>query len=299
MYFSKKNKNHIFNLLEDLVLKETGVSINDISEYKDLYRFKYPLIFQRSNSDNLAELNKDLIDEIGNLIINDINSKYIKSDNQQSESIKEPLIIEKEKIKEETIKEITFNSYERIEDNDNRYSYTLKIPLIKRLSLQKIIIPVEENLLFLNPIININLSNLSNELDIFCLFENQIKNNDQLFNVYKPTKQQFFNINNDTLKIEIRNNLKNKILENSDKLQVNKYKNIIIEDKNYLCLQLKEKNNLNKSISIFHQNKNLKSLLIDEIHDNNLLLLNQTIEPNLQLSILDLSLQNTIFFEYY
>ena len=76
MYFSSKNKNHIFNIIKDLVLKETSEDISNNSEYIDLYRFKYPLIFDRTYFDNLIDLNKHLIDEISPIFINDINSKY-------------------------------------------------------------------------------------------------------------------------------------------------------------------------------------------------------------------------------
>ena len=62
MYFSSKNKNHMFNVIRELVLKETNEDINNNSEYIDLYRFKYSLIFERSDSDNLVDLNKFLIE---------------------------------------------------------------------------------------------------------------------------------------------------------------------------------------------------------------------------------------------
>ena len=38
MYFSKKNKNHMFSVIQDLVLNETGTDINHIMDYVDLYR---------------------------------------------------------------------------------------------------------------------------------------------------------------------------------------------------------------------------------------------------------------------
>ena len=33
MYFSKKNKNHIFSILQDLILKETGYDINQNEDF--------------------------------------------------------------------------------------------------------------------------------------------------------------------------------------------------------------------------------------------------------------------------
>ena len=62
MYFSKKNKNHIFSLIQGLVLNETGTDINQNMDYIDLYRIKYSLIFERVNTDNLIDLNRALVD---------------------------------------------------------------------------------------------------------------------------------------------------------------------------------------------------------------------------------------------
>ena len=76
MYFSKKNKNHIFSILQDLILKETGYDINQNEDYIDLYRVKYSLIFERTVAEELSDLNRVLIDEVGNLFMNDIQLKY-------------------------------------------------------------------------------------------------------------------------------------------------------------------------------------------------------------------------------
>ena len=64
MYFSSKNKNYIFSVLRNLILTETGYDIDKNEDYIDLYRVKYPLIFNRTNVDNLTDLNKSLIDEV-------------------------------------------------------------------------------------------------------------------------------------------------------------------------------------------------------------------------------------------
>ena len=45
MYFSKKNKNYMFQTLSNLILQETGYDIKDDSTYIELYRLHYPSIF--------------------------------------------------------------------------------------------------------------------------------------------------------------------------------------------------------------------------------------------------------------
>ena len=144
MYFSKKNKNYIFSILQDLILKETGYDINQNEDYIDLYRVKYSLIFDRTNTDNLTDLNKSLIDEIGHLFINDIESKYkdkniIVEDNFDTlPTIKE----ETEEMKDISYKELYINSSGRLSESINRYNYSIELKdFIKVIIVKEITIP--------------------------------------------------------------------------------------------------------------------------------------------------------------
>ena len=153
MYFSKKNKNYIFSILQDLILKETGYNINQNEDYIDLYRVKYSLIFERTNADNLAELNKLLIDEVGNLFINDIQSKYKE---KKIEIIPEKKVPQKslftiKEVDDKQTKDIYINSSERLEDSLNRYNYFIQLKdFINEIIVQEITIPEENNILFSN-----------------------------------------------------------------------------------------------------------------------------------------------------
>ena len=72
-YFSKKNKNHMFEILSNVIYDETGIQILNSQKYIDLYRLHYSIIFDSVNTDELSILNKEIINQIGNLILNDIN----------------------------------------------------------------------------------------------------------------------------------------------------------------------------------------------------------------------------------
>ena len=61
MYFSKKNKNYMFNTLSQLILQETGYDIKYDSTYIELYRLHYPGIFDMIDTDEISILNKELI----------------------------------------------------------------------------------------------------------------------------------------------------------------------------------------------------------------------------------------------
>ena len=79
-YFSSRNKNYMFRIVSDIVQQETGKSIINNSEMILFYKNKYSIIFDKSESDNLSDLNKELIDGIGSEIISLIKREYINND---------------------------------------------------------------------------------------------------------------------------------------------------------------------------------------------------------------------------
>ena len=289
MYFSSKNKNHIFNLIKDLVLKETSEDINQNSEYIDLYRFKYSLIFERSNSDNIIDLNKSLIDEIAPIFINDINSKYsFEVKNEKNEYEK------KTETKQE--REYYINSNDRKGDSLNNYNYYLDLPKnITFLSLKEISIPIENNILFTNPIICVKL----NDNNIYCQFKKTILFNNRKFNSYEPSSKIMIQ-NEKKININILTNTLATVKEENDKVDIDKIKIISLKNKKYLCFKIKSDHNIdvNNSISLFENNKIKKTFLVTNKIGNNLLIQNEIIDFNneYRYHILNTDLQNNIIF---
>ena len=289
MYFSSKNKNHIFNLIKDLVLKETSEDINQNSEYIDLYRFKYSLIFERSNSDNIIDLNKSLIDEIAPLFIDDINSKYsFEVKNEKNEYEK------KTETKQE--REYYINSNDRKGDSLNNYNYYLDLPKnITFLSLKEISIPIENNILFTNPIICVKL----NDNNIYCQFKKTILFNNRKFNSYEPSSKIMIQ-NEKKININILTNTLATVKEKNDKVDIDKIKIISLKNKKYLCFKIKSDHNIdvNNSISLFENNKIKKTFIVTNKIGNNLLIQNEIIDFNneYRYHILNTDLQNNIIF---
>ena len=181
MYFSTTNKNYIFNILQDLVLTETSIDINNNKEYIDLYRFKYPLIFERSTSDNLIDINKELIDQIGLLIINDINkiSNINKSKTIESKPIDNTIV--------KFTNELNLNSTNFIHKNLNRYNYYISVPKkTNEFKIKEIIIPIEDNILFSHSIIFLSINNIN----LKCDFVKKL--NIGNLNLYRPIEDKIF-----------------------------------------------------------------------------------------------------------
>ena len=299
MYFSSKNKNHMFNVIRELVLKETNEDINNNTEYIDLYRFKYSLIFDRSNSDNLVDLNKFLIDEIAPIYINDIQSKY----NSKNITIKPKESNESKESKKENIKQKTqlyINSSERLENSLNRYEYYINLPENKKFSLKQITIPVENNILFSNPVICVQLEIKNEKYDIYCQFKNEILIQNKKYNIYESFQE--LEINTDRIiKVSILTNLRLKVIENQDKIKI-KIKNIKHKENDYLCLKINENHDIinGDNIGIYKNNKLISSLIIDNKIENNLIIKDKKLDfdNSSEYYILNMNLQNNLLIFY-
>ena len=60
-YHSNKNIDHMYNLINDLIEKQGGISIKSDLEFKKYYENKLREIFIESDSDNLVDLNRELL----------------------------------------------------------------------------------------------------------------------------------------------------------------------------------------------------------------------------------------------
>ena len=70
------NKNYMYELISNIVQKETGKNIINDNNYIHHFKLQYPIIFQKMNTDNLSDLNKELLNIVGSFIIQDIQKDY-------------------------------------------------------------------------------------------------------------------------------------------------------------------------------------------------------------------------------
>ena len=295
MYFSKKNKNHMFDIIRDLVLKETGSDINTISDYIDFYRFKYTSIFDRTDVDNLTDLNKALIDEIAPIFIGDIQSKYEAKDITIEKKVEK---IEKiEKLEQTKSKEIYINSGKRLKDSFNRYNYSVELmDSIKEISLKEISLPEENNSLFLNPLICVQFEINGETYNNFCSLVKSINIKDKIHHTYQPSVQLKIPFQNN-LKIKILSNLLIDTLSNSDKIKIQKMKQIKYNDQDYLSIMITDKKKLIEGLIGIYCNHNLiKTCMIDRIIGDCILIRNETMDYDKKKTyhLLEMNLQNNI-----
>ena len=305
MYFSIKNKNHIYSVLQDLILKETGYNIIHNENYIDLYRVKYPLIFERNNIDNLSDLNKILIDEIGALFINDINTKYsnkgiiIEKDIFNNIKKKEDL---KEESNESILrKELYINSSERLDERINRFNYSIELKdFINEIIIKEINLPEENNIVFNNPLVCVVITTKDETYEIYCKLREKIELNGKIYNTYYPLKE-FTIICDNKLKIEIKNN-NLETHDIKDKIAIKKIKQIKYLGDNYLGILSKDKHNLekNNSVGIYCDNKLVNTLIISGRSDNSVLIKDTVLklDKKKEYFLLNMNLQNNILINY-
>ena len=74
LYFSQINYDHIYRILTSLIYEETNYNIKDIYKYQTIYKTNYSKLFNDNDTDDISVLNKLLIDNIGKIILQDINN---------------------------------------------------------------------------------------------------------------------------------------------------------------------------------------------------------------------------------
>ena len=263
-YFSKKNKNHMFEILSNVIYDETGIQILNSQKYIDLYRLHYSIIFDSVNTDELSILNKEIINQIGDLILKDINSPQIQTEPIQiNKSIQEPIQIDKKQ-------NISIHSTQCSFDSLNRFNFSVNTSFNEFIP-QKITLIKEQNSLFSNPNINILFNNQDNLL--FTLKDTK-KFNDLEYYTYECLTEDKIQWK-DSLKIQIRNYLMNDPLSKSDRYQIQKIKKINHDNQNYLCFEINNHEiEIGDELGLFIQNDTIQietSVFVQKIIKNYLL----------------------------
>ena len=264
-YFSKKNKNHMFEILSKVIYDETRIQILNSQKYIDLYRLYYSTIFDSVNTDELSILNKEIINQIGDIILKDINSSKNQNIPKEKQIINnKPIQIDKKK------QNISIHSSQRLFNSLNRFDFSVNTSFNEFIP-QSITLIKEQNSLFSNPNINILFNNQDNLL--FTL-KNKKKFNDLEYYTYECLTEDKIKWK-DSLKIQIRNYLMNDPLSKSDTYQIKKIKKINHENQNYLCFEINNSEiEIGDELGLFTKNNKIQietSVFVKKVIQNYIL----------------------------
>ena len=286
MYFSKKNKNYMFETLSKVIYEETSIQIKDSQKYMDLYRLHYSSVFESVSADEISELNKEIINRIGNLIIKDIDDKpevTLTIPVSTKEKIKSSLPSKKRK-------SISLYSSQRTINSLNRYHFSLSVNF-KEFQPKTVTLLKEQNSLFGCPNINILFNDTEN---ILFKLKDTIKLDKNEYYTYECVTEDTIQCNN-SLQIQIRNYLLNDPLQKSDLYHIKRIKTITYENKEYLCLQIEGHDIIEgEELGLLSDDKVKTSLFVKKVFQNYLLTNNEEIDLSKEYNCLQMNKNITI-----
>lgn len=282
MYFSKKNKNYMFQTLSQLILQETGYDISNDSTYIELYRLHYPGIFDMIDTDEISILNKELINHIGEIILHKLNKPQTIHQKHDDKMVSDIKIPEKKNI-------VNIYSIHRSKDSKNRFNFKIQLkdnpksfaetksspenkssPETKSFLLKSITLLKEQNSLFSNDTIFLRLYDTDN---IAFKFKSKNIIGDDEYYTYECITDDKIKYK-DPLHIEILNYLLMSPCKKRDIFKVKQIKNIKYDNHKYTCLQIKDNSFIvNQEIGLLNKDKEyMKSVFSKHILDDYILI---------------------------
>jgi len=273
MYFSKRNKNYMYETISKLILQETGNDITHSKYHIELYRRNYSTIFETVDTDEISVLNRELINHMGNIYLNEF--KHNNSFNTTSSKIVKDSIQNKDEIKRDNIyKNYAIHSSQRNINSLNRYNFYVDVNF-DVFKPQKITLVKEDNNLFSNPSIIVQF-NCKENLQ-FTLKDTKTFN-DKEYYTYECITEDDVQCK-DILSIKIFNYLMIPPSEKKDIYPISMIKSIKHDSKDYLCLEILDHEiKENDELGILKDNKILKSLFVKKCIQNYILTNIETID---------------------
>ena len=248
-YFSSQNKTHVYSVMSQIILRETGKDISNDSFYQEMYKFHYPRIFEDSQKCELVEINKELLDRVGSQIITHIlgNCDNITvsgplspiAEGSEIESVSSGSSLSSLSVSGAgNPSKVSLNVYssDRIKGSCNRYDYILELR-DKLISLKRLTIPKESNALFSNPTIIIGLQNIpQEELKIVCALSETRDMGDRKYLTYLPETEIRFPVKH-SLRVRLYDYRGTSVLKSvNDVVGLLKHKHVVYHGKPYTCL---------------------------------------------------------------
>ena len=245
MYFSKKNKNYMFSTLSQLILQETGYDIKDDSTYIELYRLHYPGIFDMIDTDEISILNKELINHIGEIILNKLKKPQTIHQDSEDKVVPEIKIPEKKNT-------INIYSIHREKDSLNRFDFNIQLKDCNKFIVKDITLLKEQNSLFSNDTIFLRLYDIDN---IAFIFKSKNIIGDDEYYTYECITDDKIEYKK-PLHIEILNYLLITPCKKRDIFKIKRSKDIKYENDKYTCLEIKGNSfYVNQEIGLLNKDK--------------------------------------------
>lgn len=172
-YHSQQNKNYMYELISNIIKKEYESDPIQINSYNDAYEKNFKNAFQKINTDDIKDVNKELLDTQVNFFVSNLydRDKIFKTESIDPEYEDSNLIV---------------NSNNRIINLEHscRYHYKIKLPDLKKnsFSVEKVVIPIDDSSLFIGPLLILNVNAVPVELQMIA----NVSMNNRTYGIYSP-----------------------------------------------------------------------------------------------------------------
>jgi len=301
-YYSQHNRTYMYNLIKNLILKDHTIDISTNDTYNQFFETNFMNTFKSIDTEDIKDLNNHLLNTqmeyFQNFIIkqpNLVKSSELITNNTTINKVNNNKIINND----ESINIIIHSIQRNINlQNSSRHNFRIENPMKqKNISVDKVIIPIEDTQLFMNPILLVSVD--TQTVDLHLRGTITLRNRD--YGIYSPFYETILHLNSDICRIQFKNQLHDvrrncdvyKIksceedeitLVSSDKdefkigdyIRICNFENMEIEDESCLKEQYKVEEIIDQEYLSLKLNKKTTSL------DN--------------LYVMNISLQNTIYF---
>jgi len=203
-YHSEHNKKYMYNLITQYIQKENNVNMSTNSIYNQFFETNFMNTFQKVDTEDLKDLNKHLLDTQVDYYNQFISKQNIQVDKpNEITNLQEPTNLQDDELKEDNL---LIHSLQRIINlqQSNRFSYRIVNKVLKKeCQLEKIILPIEDNYLFANPILILSLDNTKIDLHL----RGTMKLGTREYGLYTPFYESTFTLTSDKVQISLNSQL--------------------------------------------------------------------------------------------
>lgn len=286
-YHSQHNKTYMYNLIVSMIKDEYKLDLSSNDVYNQFFETNFINTFKSVNTEDIKDLNNHLLTT---------QLDYVKNF-----MLKQPSLSKTEEVVED--KDYTLYSFKRNINlkTSNRHNYRIKSPIKNRsLQLEKVIIPIEDSSLFMNPTIIISIN--TTYIDLHLRGTMNLRNRE--YGIFTPYYDKSFTLTSDICSIQFKNQLLNvsktcdvyKILESNNKKITLKTSSNEFKVNDYIRMCNFENIELSDTSQIKQQ---YKVVAIRDIDDNTVeLKLNKETMGSVGLFVMNMALQNTLHLSY-
>ena len=283
-YYSEHNKTYMYKLMKDMIFKDYQVDISTNETYNQFFQTNFINTFNALNTEDIRDINNHLLttqlEYFKNFILKQ--NELTKVDN--SDEPYEPLDYIVHSLK----RKINFKL-------SSRHNFRINLPPNKIFQIDKLLVPIEESDLFMNPILFVIIDKVTIELHL----RGTVKLHNREHGIYTPFYEKNIIVKDEVSMIHFMNQLYStrngcdvyKIIENSDtKIVINSDLREFKEGDYIRINNYESKEGIDASIL----KKQYRIINVKEKDDTTELEIVGNLSDVKGLYIMNLSLQNTI-----